>query len=88
MIPLLHPDFVELGSSGRVYTEDMMIQRMLQQTPGVVRIKSFDVKEITPEVALVTSRLWVPKPGDTHVLRLGAPRTRLAARVPPGHPSP
>lgn len=56
MIPLLHPDFVEFGSSGRVYTKDMMVQMMLQQSPGVVRIKNFDVKEITPEVALVTYR--------------------------------
>lgn len=54
VIPLLQPDFVEFGSSGRVYTKDMMVQMMLQQSPGVVRIKNFDVKEITPEVALVT----------------------------------
>ncbi len=54
VIPLLHPDFVEFGSSGRVYTKDTMVQMMLQQSPGVVRIKNFDVREITPEVALVT----------------------------------
>jgi hypothetical protein len=56
VIPLLHPDFVEFGSSGRVYTKDMMVEMMLHQSPGVVRIRDFDVKEITPEVALVTYR--------------------------------
>jgi hypothetical protein len=56
VIPLLHPHLVEFGSSGRVYTKEAMVQMMLQQSPGVVRIKNFDVKEITPEVALVTYR--------------------------------
>jgi hypothetical protein len=54
VIPLLHPDFVEFGSSGRVYTKDLMVEMMLHQTPGVVRIREFDVREVTPEVALVT----------------------------------
>jgi hypothetical protein len=52
VVPLLHPDFVEFGSSGRVYTKEMMVQMMLQQAPGVVRIRDFDVREITPEAAL------------------------------------
>jgi hypothetical protein len=56
VVPLLHPDFVEFGSSGRVYTKEMMVQMMLQQAPGVVRIRDFDVREITPEAALVTYR--------------------------------
>jgi hypothetical protein len=56
VVPLLHPDFVEFGSSGRVYTKEMMVQMMLQQAPGVVRIRDFDVREIAPEAALVTYR--------------------------------
>jgi hypothetical protein len=54
VIPLLHPDFVEFGSSGRVYTKDVLVEMMLHQSPGVVRIRDFEVKEVTPEVALVT----------------------------------
>lgn len=56
VVPLLHPDFVEFGSSGRVYTKEKLVQTMLQQTPGVVRIRDFDVREIAPEAALVTYR--------------------------------
>jgi hypothetical protein len=56
VIPLLHPEFIEFGSSGRVYTKEMMVQMMVQETPGVVRIRDFDVREITSEVALVTYR--------------------------------
>lgn len=56
VVPLLHPDFVEFGSSGRVYTKEMMVKMMLQQTPGVVKIRDFDVREIGPDAALVTYR--------------------------------
>ena len=56
VVPLLHPDFVEFGSSGRVHTKEMMVQMMLQQAPGVVRIRDFDVREIAPGAALVTYR--------------------------------
>ncbi|MGH8948719.1 MAG: DUF4440 domain-containing protein, partial [Acidimicrobiia bacterium] len=35
VIPLLHPDLLEFGSSGRVYTKEMMVQMMVQETPGV-----------------------------------------------------
>jgi ribonuclease HI len=56
VIPLLHPDFIEFGSSGRVYTKDAMVEMMLQQSPGSVRIRDFEVREITNEVALVTYR--------------------------------
>lgn len=56
VIPLLHPDFREYGSSGRVYTKEMMVQMMVQQTPGVVKIRDFEVNEVSDDVALVTYR--------------------------------
>lgn len=56
VIPLFHPEFVEFGSSGRVYTKEMIVQMMVQETPGVVRIRDFDVREISDDVALVTYR--------------------------------
>jgi hypothetical protein len=56
VIPLLHPEFLEFGSSGRVYTKDAIVQMMVQETPGVVKIRDFDVREISDDVALVTYR--------------------------------
>ena len=56
VIPLLHPDFIEFGSSGRVYTKEMMVQMMVAEAPGVVKIRDFDVKELSDDVALVTYR--------------------------------
>ncbi|HEX6148092.1 MAG TPA: DUF4440 domain-containing protein [Acidimicrobiia bacterium] len=56
VIPLLHADFIEFGSSGRVYTKDAIVQMMVQETPGVVKIRDFDVREVSDDVALVTYR--------------------------------
>jgi hypothetical protein len=81
VIPLLHPDFIEFGSSGRVYTKDVLVEMMLHQSPGVVRIRDFEVREVTPEVALVTYRtigaerretlrssVWVRRAGGWQIL--------------------
>ena len=66
VIPLLHRDFVEYGSSGRVYTKEMMVQMMIREAPGIVRIRDFDVRELTPEVALVTYRTIGSEGKETH----------------------
>ena len=89
VIPLLHPDFLEFGSSGRVYTKEMMVQMMVQETPGVVRIRDFDVREITPEVALVTYRtVGGEGRGDASQLDMAASGVGVADRVPPGNQGP
>jgi hypothetical protein len=56
VIPLLHPEFLEFGSSGRVYTKDTIVQMMVQETPGVVKMRDFEVREVSDDVALVTYR--------------------------------
>jgi ribonuclease HI len=98
VVPLLHPDFVEFGSSGRVYTKELMVQMMLQQAPGVVRIRDFDVREIAPEAALVTYRtvgaegketrrssIWVRSGGEWRIVFHQG--TRVHARLEDGQVS-
>ncbi len=53
---LLHPDFIEFGSSGRVYNRKMMIEMMTKEVPAEVLIRDFDVRPLSPETALVTYR--------------------------------
>jgi hypothetical protein len=53
---LLHPDFIEFGSGGRVYNKEMMVRMMTQETPASVMIRDFGVKELAEDVALVTYR--------------------------------
>jgi hypothetical protein len=33
-MPMLHRDFVEFSSSGRVYTKEIMVQMMVREHPG------------------------------------------------------
>jgi len=39
-----------------VYTKDAIVQMMVQEPPGVVKISDFDVGEVSDDVALVTYR--------------------------------
>ncbi len=56
---LLHDDFKEYGSSGRVYNKSMMIDMMMREDRASVSdvvIREFRVKALTPECTLVTYR--------------------------------
>lgn len=53
---LLHPEFVEIGSSGDVYDRDTMIEMMTSEAPGGVVIRDFKVHLLSDDTALVTYR--------------------------------
>lgn len=53
---LLHPDFVEIGSSGHVYDRETMIEMMTSERPGGVVIRDFEVHLLSDNTALVTYR--------------------------------
>jgi hypothetical protein len=53
---LLHPEFTEFGSGGRVYNKEMMVSMMTRETPAPVMIRDFGVRELAEGVALVTYR--------------------------------
>ncbi|MFZ0625763.1 MAG: DUF4440 domain-containing protein [Acidimicrobiia bacterium] len=53
---LLHPDFVEFGSGGRVYDKEMMVAMMTRETPAPVMIRDFGARILAEGVALVTYR--------------------------------
>ena len=53
---LLHPDFVEIGSSGDVYDRDEMIEMMTSEAPGDVVMRDFSVRMLHQGMALVTYR--------------------------------
>lgn len=54
---LLHPEFIELGSSGKVYDRPTIIETMSNETgtAGVV-IRDFDVHIVSEQTHLVTYR--------------------------------
>lgn len=53
---LVSDEFVEFGSSGRVYTKHDVIAQMLAEPSITVRVADFHVLAVTPDVALATYR--------------------------------
>jgi hypothetical protein len=53
---LVSDQFVELGSSGRVYTKPDVIAQMLAQPNITIDVADFQVLAVTPDVALATYR--------------------------------
>jgi len=53
---LLRDDFIEFGSSGRVYHKPMLIDMMVNEQHVAVMIRDFGVRELSPLSALVTYR--------------------------------
>lgn len=53
---LLRDDFIEFGSSGRVYQKSMLIEMLIREEHARVLIRDFAVREIAEDAALVTYR--------------------------------
>src|SRR5262245_18442042 len=53
---LVSDEFVEFGSSGRVYRKPDVIAQMLAQPSVTVRVADFEVLAVAPDVALATYR--------------------------------
>ena len=78
---LLHPEFVEIGASGRRWSRAEMLDALLQE-PTVTAVEAFDLvaRQLAPEVVLVTfttrrgttlvhrSSIWVRRGGDWTVV--------------------
>lgn len=78
---LLHPDFIETGSSGEIYGRLEMVEMLAREKPGQVMVRDYDVEVLSDEVALAHYRsvgaagqevrrtsVWV-RTGDTWRLR-------------------
>lgn len=78
---LLHTDFVEYGSSGRVYDKETMLAMMAGESPAPVMISDFAVRLLADDAALVTYRtlgrdgdqarrssIWVVEDGEWRIL--------------------
>ncbi len=50
------PDFVEFASEGRVYDRSALVAELFGRVPPPIQVEDFTVRELGPEVALVTYR--------------------------------
>lgn len=53
---LLSDDFIEFGSSGRVYEKGMLVAMIASEEHAKILIRDFSVRELSSNVALVTYR--------------------------------
>ena len=53
---LLADDFLEFGSSGRVYNKQQVIAALQQETPTAISLTDFRARRLAPEIVLVTYR--------------------------------
>ena len=55
LLELLHPDFFEVGRSGRTYTREETVQNLLCESPEIeIRSKNFRVALLGPDAAMLT----------------------------------
>jgi hypothetical protein len=53
---LLADDFIEVGSSGRIYDKQTLIAMLAGEEPASVSVLEFSTRQLAPGVALVTYR--------------------------------
>jgi len=53
---LLHDDFIEFGSTGRVYNKRILLEMLRGEKPSTVVIRDFTVRQLSSDTALVTYR--------------------------------
>ena len=53
---LIADDFIEVGSSGRIYDKETLIEMVTGEEHAPVLIRDFKIRELAPEVVLVTYR--------------------------------
>jgi hypothetical protein len=73
------PDFVEFASEGRIYDRSALVAELFGKVPPPIQVENFTVRELGPEVALVTS-LVIGRPASEPpaiALRSSAPVIRL-----------
>lgn len=53
---LLHDDFIEFGSTGRVYDKNILVEMLRTERPSTVVIRDFTLRQLASDTALVTYR--------------------------------
>ena len=58
---LLHPDFVEFGSSGTVWTRAEILGRLPTETGFSASITDFEARLLAPDIALATFKVEISR---------------------------
>ena len=69
LIDLLAHDFIEFGSSGRIYTKADLVEALQAESPVTQATADFRVSLLSPGVALLTYRIYRHSVPPIHTLR-------------------
>ena len=69
LVDLLADEFVEFGSSGRVYNKADLVSTLQAESPSTQTTSDFKVTELSPEVALLTYRIHLHREPPVYTLR-------------------
>lgn len=69
VVALLADEFVEFGSSGRVYSKADLVVALQAETPGIQTARSFRVWLLAPQAALLTYVIRREGAPPVHTLR-------------------
>ena len=66
---LLSDDFIEFGSSGRIYTKEDLVAALQAESPVTQTTSDFNVASLAPDVALLTYKIRCDGQPPVHTLR-------------------
>ena len=69
LVELLADDFIEYGSSGRVYTRSDLVSVLQAESPSLQTTSNFSATELGPDAALLTYRIRLHGEPPIHTLR-------------------
>lgn len=69
LVELLSDEFIEFGSSGRIYDKADLVAALQGEQPSTQTTSDFRVTELSPQVALLTYRIHRHGEPPVHTLR-------------------
>jgi len=67
---LIADEFIEFGSSGKVYTRKQVIEALQNEAGQTISAASFNVKMLSPKAALITYASEIIKDKDEKIFAL------------------
>ena len=69
LVDLLADEFIEFGSSGRIYTKAELVATLQAESSASQTVSDFRVTQLGPDAALLTYRIHLHREPPVHTLR-------------------
>ena len=65
---ILSDEFIEFGSSGKIFSKQQIIDALQQESPIKMTIHNFEIKELAPNIMLATYQISVNDTSDKQIV--------------------